>query len=250
MKMPKLAKRGLMLTTTIGLVVSIASFGHCFATAFAWTAATGPRGGAAAVGPRGAAATGPRGGAAAVGPRGAAATGPRGGTVAAGPGGRAAVARPGYPPAPMPAYPAYRPRPGVGVPAPVPVYPGYTRAGPVGGSRSRGSCRGRRSRRRCLGLSTSVDDGCCHQPIGPTFHHGGDIGGGARRLRCHVCYGAATYYQCVGQPSLSRPAYAGLLRDVCCVRPSHEKQDCSGPVSHFDQRHVAVVFECIIPESN
>ncbi|WP_421996034.1 hypothetical protein [Roseococcus sp.] len=74
--------------------------------AAAWTTATGPRGGSAVVGHRGAFGVGPHGGAAAVGPRGA---------VAVGPYGRAgAVVRPGYR------------SPVVAVPV-VPVYPGYAR---------------------------------------------------------------------------------------------------------------------------
>jgi len=97
----------------------------------AWTAATGPRGGAVAAGPRGAVAVGPHGGAAAAGPRGAVAVGPHGGAAAAGPrgavavgpnGGAAAVARPGYP-----GYPAYGAAVRPPYPAPVPVYPGYGR---------------------------------------------------------------------------------------------------------------------------
>lgn len=87
-------------------------------SAQAWRAATGPRGGAAVAGPRGAAAVGPYGGAAVAGPRGAAAVGPQGNVALAG-------------------RPAYRPP---AVVAPVPVYPGYAR--PVAGAVAVGAVAG------------------------------------------------------------------------------------------------------------
>jgi hypothetical protein len=85
------------LLRTVGLLVLAAPL--VSSAASAWTAATGPRGGAAVAGPRGAVAVGPHGGA-------------------------AAVARP--------AYPAYRP-PVAAVPV-VPVYPGYVHSVPPVGA--------------------------------------------------------------------------------------------------------------------
>lgn len=104
-----------VLIGTIGIIGGSTLFAA--GPAFAWTTATGPRGGTVAVGPRGAAGVGPYGGAAIAGPRGAAAIGPNG---------RAAVVgRPGYP--------AYRP-PVAALPA-VPVYPGYAQpVAPLGGA--------------------------------------------------------------------------------------------------------------------
>ena len=75
----------LSLAMLVGLL-PVSPLGTILITeAEAAAAASGPRGGAAVSGPRGAAAVGPRGGAAVSGPRGTAAVGPRGNAVAATP---------------------------------------------------------------------------------------------------------------------------------------------------------------------